>query len=240
MIKPDIPQMDPMRLQVRKHALVNEISTKPSRRWWRLAVPVTVLTAAVVVGTVLWTPTNPSAYASWTAEPRAPGPEVDGLIAACREEIARHDEARRRDFPNWPAAPADVSIVDQRGDLTLVVFTGPQSDQQCLGTPKGMEMQGGGGDPKGRPPLGQAKFSLEGLQLSNPEPGRGEPRRTLLGRVSPDVVKARVETEDGRKVTATLGNGWMVAWWPALAKATSVTLYDAEGEVVGTASAEFE
>lgn len=101
-------------------------------------------------------------------------------------------------------------------------------------------MQGGGGDPKGRPPLGQTKFSLESLQLSNPDPGRGEPRRTLLGRVSADVVKARVETEDGRKVTATLGNGWMVAWWPTLSKATSVTLYDAEGEVVGTASAEFE
>ncbi|MGI5502225.1 hypothetical protein [Lentzea sp. CA-135723] len=239
-ITPDIPQLDPMRVQTRKHALLNEISRKPRRRWWRLTVPATALTAAVVVGTVLWTPTNPSAYASWTAEPRAPGPELEGQIAACREEIVRRDEFHRKDLPGWPAMPTDVTVVDQRGDLTLVLFTGPQSDQTCLGTPKGIEMQGGGGDPKGRPPLGQAKFRLEGLQLSNPDPGRGEPRRTLLGRVSPGVAKARIDTEDGRKVTGTIANGWLVAWWPTLSEAKSVTLYDGEGEIIETASAEFE
>ncbi|KOV82147.1 hypothetical protein [Nocardia sp. NRRL S-836] len=239
-ITPEVPRLDPVRVQVRKHALLNEISTKPARRWWRFTVPATVLTAGVVAGTLLWTPTTPSAYASWTAEPRAPGPEADGLVAGCREELARHDRTIRQDLPNWPAMPTEVSIVDQRGDLTLVLFTGPQSDQTCLGTPKGIEVQGGGGDPRGRPPLGSAKFSLEGSQVSNPDPGRGEPRRTVLARVSPDVVKARLETADGRKVTATIGNGWLIAWWPTLSEATKITLYDGEGEVIATESVGFK
>lgn len=238
MITPDIPQLDPMRVQVRKHALLNEIDEKPRRGWWRLAVPATVLAAGVVAGTVLWTPANPSAYASWTAEPRAPGPGADTVVARCRELIAEFS-ARHND-PDWPAEPTDLTIVDQRGDLTLVLFTGPESDKSCLGTPKGMEMAGGGGSRNGRPPLGSAKFSLEGLQASNPDPGHGELRRSLLGRVSADVAKARITTEDGKKVTATLGNGWMVAWWPTAAKATSVTLYDGEGNVIGTESAEFK
>jgi hypothetical protein len=239
-ITPDIPRLDPMRVQVRKHALLNAIEEKPRRRWWRIAVPATVLTAAAIATTVLWTPTTPSAYASWTAEPRAPGPDVDRMIADCREKLVQHDRNIRSEIPNWPAAPTEVSVVDQRGDLTMVLFTGPESDMSCLISPKGFEMGGGGGSPGGRPPLGSARFRTQGLGASDPDPGQGEPRRTLIAQVGPDVAKARINTEDGRQVTATLGNGWLVAWWPTKAKATTVTLYDRAGGVLGTDSAEIK
>ncbi len=101
-ITPDIPQLDPMRLQVRKHVLLNEISARPSGRWWRLAVPATVLAAAAVTATVLWPVSNPSAYASWTAEPRAPGPDADTAIAGCRERLAESERNTRTYFPNLP------------------------------------------------------------------------------------------------------------------------------------------
>lgn len=52
--------------------------------------------------------------------------------------------------------------------------------------------------------------------------------------VSPEVRKVRVDTADGLKVTATVGNGWTLAWWPSAADATSVTLYDNEGKELGT------
>ncbi|NGY61173.1 hypothetical protein G7043_19775 [Lentzea sp. NEAU-D13] len=236
-VTPEIPQLDPMRVQVRKHAMLNAIEEEPRRRWWRIAVPASVLAAAVVATTVLWTPTNPSAYASWTAEPRAPGPGADSVVEKCRKLIA---ESPTADMPDWPETPTDLTIVDQRGDLTMVLFTGPESEQSCLGSPKGIEMAGGGGSPNGRPPLGSARFRMGSLGTSDPDPGQGEPRRTLVAEVGAEVAKARVSTDDGKQVTATVDNGWMVAWWPTKAKAISVTLYNSAGEVIGTESAEIK
>jgi len=31
-----------------------------------------------------------------------------------------------------PEVPTEVSVVDQRGELTMVLFTGPQSEMLCL------------------------------------------------------------------------------------------------------------
>lgn len=239
-ITPDIPQLDPSRVQVRKHALLNAIEEKPRRRWWRIAVPATVLAAAAVATTVLWTPTNPSAYASWTAEPRAPGQNVDGLITTCREKMAERDRINRRDFPDFPPMPTDVTLIDQRGDLTMVLFTGPYGDQFCLRSPKGIESGSGGRNSEPIPPLGAKRFRMRGLESLDPEPGYGEPRRTVHAEVGSDVAKAVVDTEDGKQVAATLGNGWMIAWWPGRASAVSITLYGRGGEVLGTESAEIK
>ncbi|MEV6238253.1 hypothetical protein [Lentzea sp. NPDC051838] len=234
-ITPDIPQLDPMRLQVRKHALLNEISTKPSRRWWRFAVPATALVAAVVATLVLWTPTNPNAYASWTAEPRAPGADADAAIAECRamiESSAEHGGGYR---PDWPAMPTEVSVVDQRGIMTLVLFTGPESEMQCFHTPQGHSVSGGGTS-KGLEPLGDKLFgSIGGASMSTDRDG-SNPMRIYSGMVSQKVGKAVVHTEDGLKVTATIGKGWLLAWWPSRGDATSITLYDHEGKELGTQS----
>ncbi len=230
-ITPEVPQLDPMRVQVRKHALLNEISQNPSRRWWRVAVPATAL-AAAVVGAVLWTPTNPSAYASWTAEPRAPGPGVDTVVADCREKLAERDRITRGEFPDWPGAPTEVSVVDQRGDLTLVVFTGPEAVHTCLRSDDGLESGGGGG---GVVALGTDRYRAMTYGADAGDgAGRGA-RRTLTARVSPEVAKVRVDTQDGKQVVATLGtDGWLVAWWPGQAEVTTVTLYDKEGNRLGT------
>lgn len=234
MITPDIPQLDPMRVQVRKHALLNEISAKPSRRWWRFAVPATALVAAVVTTLVLWTPTNPNAYASWTAEPRAPGADTEAAIAECQEMI-KETGTRSTSLPDWPAMPTEISVVDQRGSMTLVLFTGPQAEMQCFHTPNGPGLTGGG-TAKGLEPLGDRLFgSLGGASMHSDRDG-GNPMRVYSAMVSEKVGKVVVHTEDGLKVTATIGKGWMLAWWPSRGDATSVTLYDHQGNVLGTES----
>lgn len=239
MITPEIPQLDPMRVQVRKHALMHEISTKPRRKWWRVAVPATVLAAAAVTATVVWPVSTPSAYASWTAEPRAPGTDVDSVIAVCRKQLAEFDAMVREQMSGWPATPTEVTIVDQRGNLTLVLFTGPQSQRTCLNTPGGLGSGGGGGDVKGLPSLGSRRFLLMSVQ-SQSEPQNGAPARILTAMVSPDVGKMRVDTADGKQVTGTLGNGWGVAWWPDVADATLITLYDHAGNVLETERPRFK
>lgn len=231
MITPEIPQLDPLRVQVRKHALLNEISEKPRRRWWRIAVPATVLAAAVVATTVLWTPTNPSAYASWTAEPRAPGPDADGVIADCRERLAQSDKNNRSVFPNWPAMPTEVSVVDQRGDLTLVLFTGPEAVHDCLRSRDGLQRGGGGGIVA----LGTDRYRAMSYGADAGDGARHGARRTLVARVSSDVAKVRVNTQDGSQIGATMGkDGWLVAWWPGSAEVTTVTLYDKAGNELAT------
>ncbi|HUQ55627.1 hypothetical protein [Lentzea sp.] len=232
-ITPDIPPLDPMRVQVRKHALLNEISTKPSRRWWRFAVPATALVAAIAVTLVLWTPTNPNAYASWTAEPRAPGAGAEAVIAECRESIEQHHERGRRDnAPDWPEAPTEVSVVDQRGSMTLVLFTGPQSQSECFHTPDTHSVSGSG-RASGLEPLGEKLYLSYGSSMRSERDG-SNPMSVLPARVSPEVGKVRVDTGDGLRVTATIGKGWMLAWWPSRAHATSVTLYDHDGRELGT------
>jgi hypothetical protein len=62
----------------------------------------------------------------------------------------------------------------------------------------------------------------------------------MVARVGPDVAKARVNIEDRKQVAATLGNGWMVVWWPTRANPVSVTLYGRSGEVLGTESTEIK
>jgi hypothetical protein len=231
-IKPDIPQLDPMRLQVRKHALLNEISSKPSRRWWRFSVPATVLVAAVAVTLVLWTPTNQDASASWTAEPRAPG-DLAPVLADCGKRLDQDDADRGVNGPDWPA-PREVSVVDWRGDMTLVQYTGPQSETLCMWTAKGVAMSGRG-HVKGREPLGDRLFADFAPQLGMTDVNTGSSVQFLTGRVSPKVGKVVIGTEDGLEVTATTDNGWVVAWWPSLGKPKYVRLYDEAGGVLQTA-----
>jgi hypothetical protein len=226
-ISPEIPQLDPLRVQVRKHALMNEISTRPARRWWRLAVPATGLAAAIAIGAVVWPVASPSAFASWSAEPRAPGP--DGFASAddCRgkftEWLTPTDGARESGVVPKPV-PTDTSLVDQRGSVTLVMLTGSQTMAYCLYTPT------------------YRTFGLNELSLgdtwfrTNPESHLpdGEPARILTGHVRPEVGRVVVGTADGRQVTATVDKGWVAAWWPSDADASSVTLYDEAGHVLGT------
>ncbi|MFD4639434.1 hypothetical protein ACFWN2_19110 [Lentzea sp. NPDC058436] len=231
-ITPDVPQMDPTRLQARKHALLNEIDSKPSRRWWRFAVPATALVAAVSVTLVLWTPTNQDASAAWTAEPRAPG-DLAPVFADCAKTLDRHDAQRGTNGPDWPA-PRDVAVVDQRGDMTMVQYVGPQSEMLCLWTPKGVGMNGSG-NLQGQEPLGDRLFADFLPSVGIHDGGSRNAMTVLTGRVSRAVGKVVIRTEDGLEVTATIGNGRVVAWWPSLGKPKDVKLYDEANVVLQTA-----
>ncbi|MFI6097674.1 hypothetical protein ACIA8G_19095 [Lentzea sp. NPDC051213] len=231
-ITPEVPQLDSMRVQVRKHALMNEIS-KPARRWWRIAVPATGLTAAIAVAALLWAPANPSAFASWSAEPRAPGAESFAAADKCRETFdnmttPEQDKAARESGIPVKPRPTNAALVDQRGTITLVVLTDPESVGYCLFTGS-YWMIGMGG------PEGDSRFLAT-------RTGRGaddkDPARVLLGHVDPEVRGVRVDTADGKQVTATIDRGWVAAWWPSYAEATQVTLYDVNGNTLRTVAPE--
>ncbi|MFS8099401.1 hypothetical protein LFM09_19955 [Lentzea alba] len=227
-ITPEIPQLDPLRVQVRKHALMNEIGTRPSRKWWRIAVPATGLAAAVAIGTLLWPAANPSAFASWTAEPRAPGP--DSVLASddCRTTFGKilkpNPDALESGIPPKPA-PTEQTLVDQRGNVVLTVLTGPETMGYCLEGPEYRT-------------IGLSELSLGETWFTATLAGRtveaAANARVLTGHVGPEVRRVRVDTADGRQVTTTLDRGWVAAWWPSAAEASLITLYDEAGHVLGT------
>ncbi len=60
-----------------------------------------------------------------------------------------------------------------------------------------------------------------------PEPGQ---RSALVGQVGADVRSVRINLADGSSLTATVSNGWVIAWWPGTAAATGLAATDAHGQ----------
>jgi RNA polymerase sigma factor (sigma-70 family) len=78
--------------------------------------------------------------------------------------------------------------------------------------------------------LSQAQIAQMGIQ----DVKTRNSMNILTGLVSPKVGKVVIGTEDGLEVTATIGNGWVVAWWPSSGKQKYVKLYDGAGGVLQT------
>lgn len=210
-ITPEIPRLDPIQVQVRKHALMNEIGKKPARRGWRLAVPGTGLAAAgfaaaVVIGAVWWM-----------------SPTRAGLTDAAAADRCQTALDRLR-MPSPGSGEVNSSVVDRRGNIVLVMLTGPESMWFCMFD--GESWISASESPRGSGDLRLVAFQGDAID--------GKPTGMAYGRVRPDAHTARLDTADGRKVPVLLDRGWAVTWWPSGAKAKLVTLYDEAGHVLET------
>ncbi|WP_086668485.1 hypothetical protein [Lentzea kentuckyensis] len=206
-ITPEIPQLDPIRVQARKHALLNEIGQQPARRGWRHAMPATALAAVVVIGAVWWMSPAPITLTDGAAVDR------------CQDALGR----MRMPVPG----PGEVnsSVADRRGDVVLVMLTGPESMWFCIF--------------EGESWTSAHKFPR--LISTNVEfvaylgdVIEGKRTGMAYGRVRPDARTATLEIADGRKVPVLLDQGWAVTWWPSSAEAKLLTLYDEAGHVLET------
>ena len=64
-------------------------------------------------------------------------------------------------------------------------------------------------------------------QLTGPDAAR-----IAFGLVSPMVTRVVVTTSDGRQVTASVQDGYFLAWWPSAASPTLTQALDASGWVL--------
>jgi hypothetical protein len=173
-------------------------------RWTRL-VPVGVAAAGAAVAVALNVAAPAPAYASWTASPTAMDPdEMRTEGAAC---VANVRSA-------FPSARADLAPVagERREDH---VQTGNTLDGLVTDAvlPKDAEV---------------ALLAVPG-QTS----GTGA-ARVAFGLVSPRVKRLVVTTVTGTEVTATVANGYFLAWWPSGAEVATLTSYDAAGRATTT------
>ncbi|MGC4936737.1 hypothetical protein [Kribbella sp. DT2] len=175
-------------------------------------------TAVVVAGVVTYPLLFPaSAYASWTAVPRAVAlPADSSRLAPCLSSI-----------PAEPGATVDADrfkpvVVEERGDFTAALLGDGGSVMVCIydETTRSTGRVSADALPAG------ASVSLLANGGSLDE---GDGARYVFGPVAAGVEKVKVVTTDGTEVTASVAGGYFLAWWPAPAGPATVTASDRNG-----------
>jgi hypothetical protein len=208
-----------------------------------VGVSLTAITvAAVLVVGNLTAP--PSAFAGWTAVPRSTDPAVAEVVEdACRSLLEHpaddpnfermYDADQQRRISAWPD-PATLPLVaeDQRGEVIMAFFTDGHIYADCTiqqHTERGYSAVG----------LGEIEGERRGvLRLLGGVSAAGSadvpPMRSVIGDVAREAATVIIERQEGEPVTATVRNGYFLAWWPTAADIIRITAYDEGGNVLGS------
>ena len=191
--------------------------------------------AVAVLGAIVLRP--PSALATWTREPTSSELHAlaDATEDACREQAAAWQ--RRAAQADWPDDPAmremralPLVAHDQRGEASAALFAdeGSGSAAICViipvaGQPDYVELTAStGGMPEEFGPV-SVWLAAGG---SNWDYGS---RWEIAGRVAPAVDELVIVRSDGERVTATLRDGWFLAWWPDSSHAAQMQITTRDG-----------
>ena len=190
---------------------------RPVRMWLASFAAVAAL---VVVGAIALRP--PSALATWTREPTSSELETlaDASEDACREQAAAWQ--RRGAQAGWTDDPAmsDMSALpvvahDQRGEASATLFADADTRTAAIcaiipvaGQPPYVELVA-------TQDLAPEDFGSASIWMaaagSNWDYGS---RWEIAGRVPATADDVVIVRSDGERVTATLRDGWFLAWWP--------------------------
>lgn len=160
--------------------------------------------AAAVVAVVALGSGAAPAFAGWSATPTSPLP---GQLATAESQCG--------------AAGGAPIITDTRGPYTASVYA---DGRTCLqGAGESLQSSRSGGD-LSAVPAGQVQLTGAGLADSS-----GQALTMVDGRTGAGVQGVVVHRSDGTSVTATVSDGWYLAWWPGAVRATSADVTSAGG-----------
>jgi hypothetical protein len=152
--------------------------------------------AGVVAAVLLLTGEAGNAFAGWTPQPTAP---TAAQLAATKAYCAKHVP-----FPGLP-----LKLIDARGPFTIVVYSDGSSNDFCTTGPSFRDTSGWRTSPPVTVPSGRLFLWDDHVATV-----KGEPYGTMIARVADHVTAANLTLDNGAEVTATVENGWAVAWWP--------------------------
>lgn len=183
------------------------------RRAW-LVLPAAfaaVVIAAVVVSTVV---APPAAEASWTSVPTSPDPMAATIAAqTCG--------------PRAGALP--LRLMDHRVRTTVALYADNGNDLTCQFT---VDASGKVVDSFS----GEGRFDphpvASGLDILTADLGSGAGPVMIVGRAPSDATTVKVGLADGTNVTASVGGGYYLAWWPKSTGIDSVTALGASGKTL--------
>lgn len=150
----------------------------------------------------------------WTAAAPIDGPWQPVPIALAGPVIEAVDRACRGTFDEFPQQ-ARLVVVDARGaGFIQAQYAGPNGVwATCINMtidPTGRVVAGGGGTGIG----GQEWRVLQPLEIEDQSGFGSDESSTAMGRAGAGIAKAVIVTPGQPQVTASLANGWYLAWWP--------------------------
>jgi hypothetical protein len=213
-----------------------------SRSPWAaaLVLPIAGLLIAVVAIQVA---RPQSAFASWSAVPVVADPALQAaLLESCKDPITPETTDVERAFLE-EVNRLPMVLVDQRGTSGVALFAVRRgsgiASKLCLGShdDAGTLRTAGSGSGLGaqeRPSDGPLRLVGQ-VQIWS---YGGETLSAAFGTSDPSVAKVVVSRASGGDVTATVKDGYWVAWWPGEAAAQRVASFAADGSEVKTIAAE--
>jgi hypothetical protein len=154
-----------------------------------------------------------SAFAGWTPQPSKP---TRAQLAATDTYCSEHAP-----FQGLP-----LRLVEARGPYTIAIYSDGTSDDFCSTGP-GAQFDNASGwttSPPVTVPAGQLVLWTDHVTSEN-----GQSYGSMIAQAADDVTGANIRLDDGSVVTATVENGWAVAWWPGTAHVASAQLTTPSG-----------
>jgi hypothetical protein len=156
----------------------------------------------------------PDDLSTWQAVPLAPDAGLSAKAAqspACRPALEQD-------------VALEVILQDRRTSATAAFLVqGPTMVGSCYISPTG---GGGGSQPAGQLELLDQPISIDEEGSGGADVGT---LSYLGGRLGAEARQVVIEVPGGRKVTASVGNGHWLAWWPGGARAERVVASDEAG-----------
>ncbi|MBI2777332.1 MAG: hypothetical protein HYX57_08775 [Chloroflexi bacterium] len=179
---------------------------------------VAMLAAGCLASRVAAPPTDD--LSAWSATPLAPDADL----------AAKAADANGSCTAGPGGGPVRIILQDRRTERTAgFLFLGASTFGSCFVTASGNSSGGSGPLPD---PM-TAAVSIDTGGFGDVADGQA---RSIGGRGQAGVNGVLVGLADGRVVTATVAEGYWLAWWPNDVKATIVTGIDAAGQPVARLS----
>lgn len=186
-----------------------------------LVLGVSALTAGALIGILaaalsLAGHASP-AFARWTARPTTP-------------TAAQLADTRAYCAANVPTPGLPLKLVDARGPFTFEVFANATQNDFCTTGPSFENASGWSTSA----PVVVASGNLHLWTEHTLTTVEGETYGIMIARAGDDVSAATLALEDGTDITATVQNGWAVAWWPGSHEIVRATLTTPAGSQAQT------
>jgi hypothetical protein len=151
---------------------------------------------------------------TWSPVPLAPDQALADRISSGQTSC----------IPGPQGGPVRVLLQDRRTAWTAAfLFTAAGVFGSCFVT-KASGGSGGGSGPRPEPMA--ANLSIDDNGFGDVAGGQAH---DLGGRIAVGVASVRVELAGGGTATASVGNGYWLAWWPGNVVATKVRAFGADG-----------
>jgi hypothetical protein len=200
------------RIQVSPRLLAVVYRPRTRRSWRPLAVGAGLATAGVALAAVLLLAGGANnAFAGWTPQPTTPD----------RTQLAAAEAYCAQNIPN---TGLPLKLTDARGPFTFAVYSDGTSNDFCTTGPSFTNASGWSASPPVTVPSGKLYLWAEHTTADS-----GQAYTFVIAQVGDGVSGAVLTLDDGTAVTATVANGWAVAWWPGSHLASGAQLATTSG-----------